>query len=1820
MSKRKGPSSAWKEQIESTLQRIHRQSAAVARPPDEASATIGRGLAERLLGGIDHQNALEVADLILSCLIENKTSPSVPESFFQTLASEPRQELLDWIPQCILQAEEQSSSTVLYCAISTYAKYCCTLENVKLASISHLYSRLKLASSRMCMSREFLQNAHNTTLLSPLMASCVIHLASPWEEKMVFLQGTWRRGWLLVESDDKSETLGYLQWMTESLHMFLNGIPNQGREGQTMSMELAYQWLTEISNMVGAISIERDEAPVFALLHSIFNKILPHFFVTKSRFSMATILESLNAVCRELKTSVFNRSTCFRLANLALATAIKKDASCLLKLLTILSKRSNDEMVQGLMYSMACIFANDKEFKGVTEQMLHQVSDMSTTNGQQCGLDADLTSIVQLFCPGKDTENLLTFMTGSLQHIDPLQVALLDQVSALSLGCSLLFSKSVETDQVYSYLRAIVQQFPHLGTFLLPILFQSIEKACTDNDGIDLLHQLGFLCGALVQDPSCAQEVWNLVGVTMSAPDSPTSVRSTAIRMFPKLVTTNKKLYRRVIDTLGRLVNSKEPEIRVAVVATINDLAREDRIRDVADVIGWIQSFLSDEDPSVKHYAILSLHHLVIAGELDFDLVIKVLKKRLCPIGDVEMILALPASVLESLVLLLGDGECSDTDSDEEVAIASSELGVSPQVSDAVSTLILLGNSDLLSPKGQSSLDNEIIYHIRCNICKSLSSYSLLALGLDEEGVQSVTIVNQKFETDRVALSDAGLRYSELKRFAADEIQYAPQTLKVTETDSTVSLIRKMVSLEEEALGSSLWQKRGKTRVPNKPERTSAPKAAFSVLPAPKLIRECYDDDPSFSSSVAALLCYSGSSIDDLFSFASDISAGLHDPFSLIYILAGWLRAMRTMWAGIMSSNDSSKLEATTSLVTDVNGWRDLLDTADLSYLALASFSICVPNVLRDIDGGSSVDFSPIIDEIGNDMHRGYNGHLFENRDIADLCLAMAGSRAIHSRRNEFVGKCITMLKKSISEHSDQSSFGATYGLALITQAVASVSDETADSISGGSPEQIPWIGDIASLLVQELLSCLETSDQVPITFVACLKSGKLTPDLLSSLSSLTCELKVHGARLQKARCLLLSLALCVQPVSIVNADLLPCLLKFTEKLEWGVGKGFVVPNVVSHCLSAGKLIQDEADGIIEEYKGLVDDFLRKAESNGLSDVLYAYVSLKVYSSPQGGTTEDFMLINRILESYVVNEECYSSLLLSATMLVSTFPNFASGGRMFCSVASLHPRVTKELVSDIVLFLTDVAEGRRRLTNSRSTARQLLGLLASIKDGHSKVVPESVFGSSVASSTGPKKPTEDKVCMDNLPVAHDETLLQALMVCLREVWGRVNSKTAGASADLVRLLACLETLSLPSEFARLFVEPILSTGIEEVKPACVSLLISQVSGRRRAAFDGRDFFKLTNRIALLDPSSFRSIMGNGSGPGIFISALHTYLPRLPSENTESILTSLWESCEEGIDTKTADSCAVGYLSSLSSLLETRHKKEALRLSPRTYTLIVQVLLRPVFSTFSKLASGGTEETHAAMHSIEKSYIDCLTQIDAAVLEENQMLVLSSDDYHMDLSRAIYIVDLLSRHYFEEQGRSSKELLKVIAWFANQRSSPSNNEASLRQLAVRITIAATMTESSESKKDSMSLLFEALLVRGPVTCCLELMGMLASTWTNRCNAESSSSELYFRGTRGDSLLLPTLMKDVSNLLLKDLPFNIGAYGRSAKVQGLIANSVLRIFKTWSEQGVSEEELALIENILVCCRTLEHNKEEDLASLVVSRLSTLQSATTTVFTQD
>jgi hypothetical protein len=246
-----------------------------------------------------------------------------------------------------------------------------------------------------------------------------------------------------------------------------------------------------------------------------------------------------------------------------------------------------------------------------------------------------------------------------------------------------------------------------------------------------------------------------------------------------------------------------------------------------------------------------------------------------------------------------------------------------------------------------------------------------------------------------------------------------------------------------------------------------------------------------------------------------------------------------------------------------------------------------------------------------------------------------------------------------------------------------------------------------------------------------------------------------------------------------------------------------------------------------------------------------------------------------------------------------------------------------------------------------------------------------------------------------------------------------------------------------------------------------------------------------------------------------------------------------------------------------------------------------------------------------MHSVEKAFFDCLSQLKVTVLDENQFFVLSGSLEHKaaDLSRAFCIVGLVCRQYFEQEGRSSKELLKVVACFANPSETSNVNDTSLRELAFRLAIS-TKDESLGSKKEILSLLIEALHVRVHGRgMCLELLGMLASTWTNglECNPESSAVGTFFANADRDSMLSPAMMSSVSELTLTDMPCNMGAYGRFSKLQGLIANSVLRLVRTWSEQGVAQQDISLLAGVLICCRTHDKAKEHDLATVMISRLS-------------
>ena len=564
-------------------------------------------------------------------------------------------------------------------------------------------------------------------------------------------------------------------------------------------------------------------------------------------------------------------------------------------------------------------------------------------------------------------------------------------------------------------------------------------------------------------------------------------------------------------------------------------------------------------------------------------------------------------------------------------------------------------------------------------------------------------------------------------------------------------------------------------------------------------------------------------------------------------------------------------------------------------------------------------------------------------------------------------------------------------------------------------------------------------------------------------------------------------------------------------------------------------------------------------------------------------------------------------LMLSASLLVANFPCMGNS-LFFCSAISLHPQVTKEMVSRIVSLLSDVTEGSGR-NKSTGVATQLLGLLASMKGGPSHVSPCSVFGKNHETSGMSQDTTQSQLNLEKLPNPQEGSLLEAITGLLRQNLGRASSPMT----SLVQLLSCLESLSLPNQFARSLIEPMLADDIhKELKPACISLLISQVSGRRRAAFDGRDFVKLASRLALLPATSFQSMVGD-LGSVTFISSLHLFLSRLPTDNVEDVLLNLWRICDVEIKGNRKVSCAVGYLQSVSILLEPKKKTGSSRLSPKTTSIIIQALLQPIFSTLChNVVNPEGILARSELHAIEEAFLDCLTSIEVPILEENQFLLLkgNKDSVITDFSKALCIIRLVHRKYFEQEDRASKELFKVIAWFAHQQG-PIDvgdvNGAALRELAATIAIA-TKTENSNCKKDIVILLFEALHVQGPGTLCLELLGMLLCIWSDgvHCNPELSSANMFFSGADEFSMLHPATLASLSKLLLHDLSSNMGTYARSEKLRGLVTNRVLRIHKSWSKHGDVQRDLSLFEGILMQCRTMD-TTEQDLKPLVISRLT-------------
>jgi hypothetical protein len=420
-------------------------------------------------------------------------------------------------------------------------------------------------------------------------------------------------------------------------------------------------------------------------------------------------------------------------------------------LTTILTSRENDDisyprLLWNSMYCVGhiCLTTNVQKSTLLIQLAVEHLEESDDTAEMDSNGLITMDNIFIKPSNLKQKVDLLKALTSDSKTISASSCSSSKQCTNLLLGLSVLVHFSghsggniLALNECYTFLDSILQESPHLGRRCLPILKVILKSQIEMKKGNEVQRLLKFICTSLARDPSCAHAVWTMVSSFIDPSVASIRLQSMILRLYPILCSSNKRLYGRIIESIGTYVSHPNAQLRVVAASSICDLALNDVVRDVSDVIGWIQTFLSDEEPMIVYYAILSLHYLVISNELDYVIVLKVLNKKLVKFHDnIDEILALPDDILiEAIVKFLGNGEADDDDdssseSDDEDRYNKS---VPVHINLSITTLCLLALSDDYLPAALNSQIVEGKPLVLKEMYISLSHYSVENFGIDED-------------------------------------------------------------------------------------------------------------------------------------------------------------------------------------------------------------------------------------------------------------------------------------------------------------------------------------------------------------------------------------------------------------------------------------------------------------------------------------------------------------------------------------------------------------------------------------------------------------------------------------------------------------------------------------------------------------------------------------------------------------------------------------------------------------------------------------------------------------------------------------------------------------------------------------------------------------------------------------------------------------------------------------------------------------------------------------------------------------------------------
>ena len=1740
------------------------------------------------------------------------------------------------------------------------------------STIARTYSKLQTQAGRLAMLREFTDLAfvrpkqqqdaspsnacfHQlySRILDPLLTCSVISPKRTFSdrgdstmiESMLCMEGIWRQVDVLIEDTSNANdgdyaplhsVLDVITWLTGMLDLYLLSITSRKRQQRIVSKELAHRWLVFVLDvrLFVAQSFEHDNdndqrQNLMDWFEGIISRTLLRWFsvVPSYRIPMGSFWVALKKLMSFYTSqNAVRLEPVLKLSTMALCHPIKEDVKEILGVLAIAAESTQQlhPIVISMMKGLGSIFSRDPVCAATAKhlvQILMRTKSSSSTITSSKKFET-FVNLIQIFEDGHSVNAILSYFVSYENELFGTNITLstIQQAGSLVLfGIGLLGSCSEKKRQnIYIFLDKLLLPYPHLGISLLPVLLDSINESMVLGDADRMMEQIDFLAEVLVRDPQCAREIWNLLGKEFMRETVPVAIRSYAVRLFPKICQANKKLYKRVIEVMGNaLVTSKEIgenidndfELRLAIAASTADLAGGSFIRDPTDVISWLQDFITDTGwvrpisilhrletertkETIAHYSILALNSLVVAGDLDFKLVLVVLGKKLCDIHNVDEVSMLPPLVLESIGLLLGAGECEEEDSSDEDDNGLKAVGVSPQTSKSVETLINLWNHNCLrSELFADSTSKAIIFRCRSNILTSLANYSFEALGVHEEGVQSACIAASSETNDKHrALIESGVRYNALKCIISDAIEILSmmnecdaeaqnkfqedlnQGIYLDFSRSLIAFISKILELEEETLGSSLWQKRQSTSLrknAKQPRNKGTQRPNLSrLLPSLKSIGDAYKENRNQATSLGILLSFDGEPTHSLNDLIMDATRDLSDDMMQILYLQSFLNASRSVLRAIVSTGSiSDALEQLLSRIQECQ-----LDNPDSTFIFLAAIGALIPTIL-----GPHGDYTSYIKDISNDIWEAYQSRSFEDSNVAKLSLGLLGLSNLSAGNTVQTIEIVDCLEKTTIGYGGLTSSYAYYALAIIAQKCASTGDsKTNEALS--DMDMIQLNRRIVLFLLSELSKCIKGGQEAITILVDSIKNRTVTTEDLGVLSTLQkSSLKVKKSKVSTSRSIFVALGICLPGMVVSNEELLSPTILFLESLQWGSGVGFCLHPILREWRQSSDIGTKEIETKYNEYSKSFEQVVEQ-QTDGLHEISYALMAVSLKSNSHSIET---LRTTR-------NEEAGNSVsLVLAVSSIASIPCLGNGRRCLVTDSpSLLEKATHTDVANIVEFVSTV---------SIDMAIIMRGFLASLTNFSGLDHDED--------SIITVDPLIDELNGTNLPEAHMGTASEIIMGALHK---DVNERN---ELGLVALLHCLEETALPNQFS-ILVEG-LAKGEEIVKSACMKLLVSQIKGRPRAVFDGRDFVRLACKICKMPAVSVGKMLGELEAAGTFVDAFGEMITKFISQDVELVIENIFQFCIFQFDRNS--SLIIKLFQSIRRILQQAKIDKSPRFSPKCLKSIYLFLQQKALSGILKVTSvkaDGVPPNQIA--NVVNAYGDCIALIPETLLvDSNIIYTTGSIGFSGECLRIRLLMSLIQRDSHSLLPHSYRHVTSSIAWMSQQLISCNEGIFLPTLLQASCAVAgAISTQTNERKKDNIvSFLDNLLMVDSSASfVCLEI---LSAFLFQVCHGHGSDGDLSLLQVLGPSVekwidLPPEMLKRTYELAVHDLPFNLARFTRREGLSDVVCNRLSRIYTKWLGQGSNETTLAPLRLSLICCRDAETVANAKDSSILVTSI--------------